>query len=113
MSGHPFDRDHTCLGCQFTCACRLVTELTCETCGAAFPPRQYNGHDLAYCSAACDPTPVDWTHPVFVQHAFVAGCCDAADYMHVQAPFLVDRSEGARLGLGHLVRHVDPRKAAR
>lgn len=113
---HPFERDHTCLGCQYKCACRFVTKLTCDTCGKTFPPRLYNGHDLAYCSAECDPQPVNWTGSVFVQHVFVTGCCDAADYMHVQEPFLIDRTEGARLGLGvkpHLVRHVDPRKAGR
>ena len=117
---HPYNRDHACLGCQYGCACRDVP-LICDTCGKDFPSRSYNGHDLAFCSAKCDPVPVVWT-ALFVQHAYVAGCCDVADYMHMQEPVLVARAEAARLGLGerpafgkepglpNLVRHVRPKE---
>ena len=122
IMNHPYNRDHACLGCQYGCSCRDVP-LICDTCGKEFPPRVYSGHDLAFCSAECDPVPVVWT-TLFVQHVFVAGCCDVADYMHTQEPFLVSRAEAARLGLGeqpafgkkpglpHLVRHVRPKEGA-
>ena len=120
LDDHPYNRDHACLGCQYGCACRDVP-LICDTCGKEFPPRSYSGHDLAFCSAECDPVPVVWT-TLFVQHVFVAGCCDVADYMHMQEPVSVARAEAARLGLGeqpafgtepglpNLVRHVCPKE---
>jgi len=96
---HPYNRDHACLGCAYRCACRDVP-LTCETCGTSFPARTYNGTDLAFCSAACDPNPHPWTTQFVRDHLYTAGCCEVADYLHEQAPRVVDRVEAAALGLG-------------
>ena len=103
MIEHPYSRDHACLGCAYRCACRDVP-LTCETCGATFPARTYNGTDLAFCSAACDPTSAGrWRDPFVRDHEYAAGCCETADFLHEQAPRLVGRAEAAALGLGRRV----------
>jgi hypothetical protein len=100
MTEHPYNRDHACLGCQYRCNCRDVP-LTCETCGKTFPARLYNGTDLAFCSAACDPNPArGWGDPFVYDHPYLAGCCEKADYLHAPAPATVNRVEAARLGLG-------------
>ena len=100
MIEHPYNRDHACLGCAYRCACR-ERELTCEKCGKTFPPRTYNGTDLAFCSAACDPTSAQrWASPFVFDHLYATGCCEVADYLHAQAPQPVNRVEAAALGLG-------------
>jgi len=96
---HPYNRDHACLGCAYRCECRDVP-LTCDTCGASFPPRNYNGTNLAYCSSTCDPVPQTWGDPFVRDHTYRPGCCDTPDYMHAQAPQVIDRVEAAALGLG-------------
>jgi hypothetical protein len=102
VTDHEYSRDHACLSCAYRCACRDVP-LTCEVCAKAFPPRAYNGTDLAYCSSTCDPTSAQrWTQP-FVFHEYLAGCCEVADYLHAQAPRVVNRVEAAELRLGRRV----------
>jgi hypothetical protein len=97
---HPYNREHACLSCAYTCECRTVM-LTCETCGQSFPPRAYTGTSLAFCGPACDPGyATRWATPFVSDHEYVAGSCETADYLHVQAPRLITREEAARLGLG-------------
>jgi len=99
MTDHPYNRDHACLGCQYRCACRDVP-LTCDSCGVTFSARTYNGTDLAFCSAACDPLPRVWGDRFVRDHEYRPDCCETPDYMHEQAPRVVNRVEAAALGLG-------------
>jgi len=74
--------------------------LTCETCGKTFPARAYNGTDLAFCSSTCDPSPSPWAERFVRDHQYAADCCETPDYLHEQAPRVVNRVEAAALGLG-------------